>query len=102
MQICDSDSEASIITLSTIIIQTCRLCLYQIQRFGDEQDQIQLVNIRYGRVICIQFCTAGGVGEEKDKEIINGLNCIYFFLRDLHEGRNSYGQPSFQPLPLLV
>ncbi|KAA6364449.1 MAG: hypothetical protein EZS28_040024 [Streblomastix strix] len=78
-----------------------RLCLGHIQHYGDEQIQTELVNKGYGRVICIQFCTAGGVGEEKDKEICYLLFYISMFLIGLHEGRNDY-QPSFQPLPLLA
>ncbi|KAA6397076.1 MAG: hypothetical protein EZS28_007395 [Streblomastix strix] len=78
-----------------------RWSLIQIQGFGDEQVQSELVNIGFGRVMSLSFCTAGGIGEEQDEEIRNGLYYIYRFLSDLHEGR-TYGQPSFQPLPLLV
>ncbi|KAA6391807.1 MAG: hypothetical protein EZS28_012665 [Streblomastix strix] len=77
-----------------------RWCFNQIQRFGDEQDQTELVNNEYGRMLSITFCTAGGIGEEQDAEIYNGLSYIFWFLRQLHEGRND--QPSFQPLPLLA
>ncbi|KAA6369607.1 MAG: hypothetical protein EZS28_034866 [Streblomastix strix] len=78
----------------------CRQCLFWIQQFGDEQDQTEIVTQGYGRVISITFSTAGGKGEEQDKEICYELNHIYLFLRELHEGRNWY--PSFQPLPLLA
>ncbi|KAA6378484.1 MAG: hypothetical protein EZS28_025991 [Streblomastix strix] len=78
-----------------------RYCLNWIQRFGDAQVQSELVNIGYGRMIFISFCTAGGKGEEQNKEINVGLNNISHFLRELHEGRN-YRKPSFQPLPLLA
>ncbi|KAA6369233.1 MAG: hypothetical protein EZS28_035240 [Streblomastix strix] len=78
-----------------------RLCLRYIQDYGDAQVHSELVNQGYGRVISISFCTAGGAGEEQDEEIFNGLICIYKFLRELHEGR-TYGQSSFQPLPLLA
>ncbi|KAA6366114.1 MAG: hypothetical protein EZS28_038360, partial [Streblomastix strix] len=78
-----------------------RACLSRIQSFGDEQVQQELVNYGYGRVMSLSFSTAGGVGEEQNMEIENGLYRIYRFLRQLHEGRN-YPQPSFQPLPLLV
>ncbi|KAA6402267.1 MAG: hypothetical protein EZS28_002198, partial [Streblomastix strix] len=77
-----------------------RWCFNQIQRFGDEQDQQELVNNEYGRVMSLSLCTAGGAGEEQDEEIRNGLYYIYDFLRQLHEGRND--QPSFQHLPLLA
>ncbi|KAA6380445.1 MAG: hypothetical protein EZS28_024028 [Streblomastix strix] len=77
-----------------------RLCLKYIQQLGDEQDQSELENQGYGRVISITFSTAGGKGEEQDQEIFYGLQHIYLFLRELHLGRN--WQPSFQPLPLLV
>ncbi|KAA6379824.1 MAG: hypothetical protein EZS28_024649 [Streblomastix strix] len=79
-----------------------RECLYWIQVWGDEQDQSELVNKRYGRVTSISICTAGGQGEEQDKEIFQGLRSIYLFLYELHEGRNNDYKPSFQPLPLLA
>ncbi|KAA6322450.1 MAG: hypothetical protein EZS28_054434 [Streblomastix strix] len=79
-----------------------RWCLYWIQQFGDEQDQSELVNNGYGRVTSISFCTAGGKGEEQDKEISDGLYYISRFIRELHLGRNNDYQPSFQPLPLLA
>ncbi|KAA6375546.1 MAG: hypothetical protein EZS28_028928 [Streblomastix strix] len=78
-----------------------RECLSWIRYFGDEQDQSDLVNQGYGRVMSISFCTAGGKGEEQDEEIWNGLEYITWFLRELHEGR-TFRQPSFQPLPLLA
>ncbi|KAA6397088.1 MAG: hypothetical protein EZS28_007389 [Streblomastix strix] len=77
-----------------------RECLYQIQRRGDEQDQQDLVNNEYGRVMFITFCTAGGISDEQDEEIYFGLENISVFLKDLHEGRTY--QPSIQPLPLLA
>ncbi|KAA6399836.1 MAG: hypothetical protein EZS28_004641 [Streblomastix strix] len=77
-----------------------RLCLAWIQHYGDEYDQTELANYGYGKVICILFSTAGGIGEEQNEEIGNGLMYIYDFLRELHKGRNN--QPSFQPLPLLA
>ncbi|KAA6363209.1 MAG: hypothetical protein EZS28_041264 [Streblomastix strix] len=79
-----------------------RWCLKYIRQFGDEQDQTELINNGYGRVTSITFCTAGGQGEEQDKEIWNGLMYISVFLIGLHEGRNGDYQPSFQPLPLLA
>ncbi|KAA6397691.1 MAG: hypothetical protein EZS28_006786 [Streblomastix strix] len=82
------------------IRNSSRLCLWNIQYKGDEQDQPELVNKRYGRVTSISFCTAGGVGEEQDAEIYDGLYCIFDFLRELHEGRT--WQPSFKQLPLLA
>ncbi|KAA6386972.1 MAG: hypothetical protein EZS28_017499 [Streblomastix strix] len=78
-----------------------RWCLYQIQFNGDEQVQSELVNNGFGRVMSISFCTAGGVGEEEDEEINDGLYYISRFLRQLYEGSN-YWQPSLQPLPLLA
>ncbi|KAA6360297.1 MAG: hypothetical protein EZS28_044176 [Streblomastix strix] len=80
--------------------KSSRLCLWNIQFSGDEQDQSELVNVGFGRVMSISYSTAGGVGEERYQEICNGLHNISWFLRELHEGRNDY--PSFQPLPLLV
>ncbi|KAA6367638.1 MAG: hypothetical protein EZS28_036835 [Streblomastix strix] len=78
-----------------------RQCLDRIQQNGDEQIQADLVNIGYGRVMSISYCTAGGIGEEDDEEILNGLSNIYYFLENLHEGR-TFRQPPFQPLPLLA
>ncbi|KAA6358962.1 MAG: hypothetical protein EZS28_045511 [Streblomastix strix] len=77
-----------------------RLCLYWIQVWGDEQDQSELVNQGYGKVMSISICTAGGQGEEQDAEIWKGLQYIFYFLRALHYGKTY--QPSFQPLPLLA
>ncbi|KAA6362906.1 MAG: hypothetical protein EZS28_041567 [Streblomastix strix] len=83
-------------------VRSCsRGCLYYIQVFGDEQDQSELVNNGYGRVISISYCTAGGMEEEHDVEIKYGLYYISRFLRELLEGIY-FRQPSFQPLPLLV
>ncbi|KAA6382745.1 MAG: hypothetical protein EZS28_021726 [Streblomastix strix] len=78
-----------------------RLCLYWIQYIGGEQVQSEIVNNEYGRVMSLQFSTAGGIGNEKDEEIYTGLIYIYNFLERLRYGRN-YPQPSFQPLPLLA
>ncbi|KAA6387002.1 MAG: hypothetical protein EZS28_017470 [Streblomastix strix] len=75
--------------------------LYWIQRFGDAKVQTDLVNVEYGKMTFISFCTAGGIGEEHNKEINDGLYHIECFLRELHEGRNEYFS-SFQPLQLLV
>ncbi|KAA6369505.1 MAG: hypothetical protein EZS28_034968 [Streblomastix strix] len=77
-----------------------RWCLNWIKIYGDAQDFADLVNVGYGKVICISLSTAGGIGEEEDDEIRNGLNNIYWFLKEQHEGRNWYS--SFQPLPFLV
>ncbi|KAA6400481.1 MAG: hypothetical protein EZS28_003997 [Streblomastix strix] len=52
-------------------------------------------------MMSISYCTAGGVGEKQDQEILNGLIHINHFLRKLHKGRNYY-QPCFQSLPLLA
>ncbi|KAA6381684.1 MAG: hypothetical protein EZS28_022790 [Streblomastix strix] len=84
------------------LIQRSRLCLFWIQDNGDEQIQTELVNNEYGRVMSISFSTAGGINEEQDFEIFNGLYHISGFLRALYKGRNNEWQPSFQPLPLLA
>ncbi|KAA6373532.1 MAG: hypothetical protein EZS28_030942 [Streblomastix strix] len=81
--------------------QKSRWCLGWIPIYGDEQDFADLVNVQYGKVICISLSTAGGIGEENDDEIGNGLMHIQIFLGEQHEGRNDDEQPSFQPLPLL-
>ncbi|KAA6366352.1 MAG: hypothetical protein EZS28_038121, partial [Streblomastix strix] len=54
-----------------------RYCLNWIRYLGDEQDQSELVNKRYGRVMSISFCTAGGKGEEQDLEILNGWMLLF-------------------------
>ncbi|KAA6360437.1 MAG: hypothetical protein EZS28_044036 [Streblomastix strix] len=77
-----------------------RWCLRWIQHSGDAQEFADLVNVQYGKVFCISFSTAGGIGEEQDLEIYNGLIRISDFLREQHNGRN--WQPSLQPLPLLA
>ncbi|KAA6374193.1 MAG: hypothetical protein EZS28_030281 [Streblomastix strix] len=77
-----------------------RYCLSLILNSGDAQDFADLVNVQYGKVICISLSTAGGIGEEEDYEINFGLENIYDFLRDQHDGRNWL--PFFQPLPLLA
>ncbi|KAA6364173.1 MAG: hypothetical protein EZS28_040300 [Streblomastix strix] len=79
-----------------------RECLRYIQQLDDEQDQSELVNKRYGRMLSTAFCTAGGKGEEQDLEIFYGMVRIFSFLIKLHAGRNDDYQPSFQPLPLLA
>ncbi|KAA6395593.1 MAG: hypothetical protein EZS28_008882 [Streblomastix strix] len=78
-----------------------RYCLREIQYIGDEYVQSELVRQGYGRAMSITFSTAGGVGEEQDEEINVGLGDIFYFLRNLHEGRNDW-QRSFQLLPLLI
>ncbi|KAA6367705.1 MAG: hypothetical protein EZS28_036769 [Streblomastix strix] len=84
-------------------VRSCsRQCLSSIQDIGDAQIQIELVNIGYGRVMSLSFCTTGGIGEEQVKEINVVLIYISDFLRALHEGRNEYWYPQFQPLPLLA
>ncbi|KAA6367095.1 MAG: hypothetical protein EZS28_037378 [Streblomastix strix] len=82
--------------------QESRYCLGWIQFYGDAQDFADLLNVGYGKVTCISLSTAGGIGEEDDEEIGNGLENINNFLREQHEGRNDDEQPSFQPLPLLA
>ncbi|KAA6367411.1 MAG: hypothetical protein EZS28_037062 [Streblomastix strix] len=79
-----------------------RDCLSQIQHYGDEQIQTEIVNQEYGRVMSIVISTAGGKGEEQDYEIENGLLRISEFLTKLHNGRNQYWYPQLQPLPLLA
>ncbi|KAA6360266.1 MAG: hypothetical protein EZS28_044207 [Streblomastix strix] len=76
-------------------------CLRNIHFYGDEQAQSELVNNGYGRMMSITLSKAGGVGEEQDAEITDGLYYITIFLRQLHEGRN-YPYTSFHPLPLLA
>ncbi|KAA6370827.1 MAG: hypothetical protein EZS28_033647 [Streblomastix strix] len=77
-----------------------RLCLWNIQRYGDEQVQSELVNVEYGKMMSITFSTAQGIGEEQNQQIYTGLYHIYWFLGSLHQGRTY--QPYIQPLPLLA
>ncbi|KAA6379809.1 MAG: hypothetical protein EZS28_024663 [Streblomastix strix] len=58
------------------------------------------MKVKTYRQFILSFCTAGGVGEEQDMEIKDGLYRISDFLNQLHEGRTWL--PSLQPLPLLV
>ncbi|KAA6372329.1 MAG: hypothetical protein EZS28_032146 [Streblomastix strix] len=76
-------------------------CAY-VFKTQDWNFQSELVNQEYGRVMSISVSTAGGVGEKQDEQINYGLKHIFWLLRELHEGRNNYYQPSFQPLPLLA
>ncbi|KAA6370507.1 MAG: hypothetical protein EZS28_033966 [Streblomastix strix] len=59
-----------------------------IRLHGDEQIQAEIVNVGYGKVICISFGIAEGIGEEQEEEIYLGLNNIYNFFEQLHEGSN--------------
>ncbi|KAA6390580.1 MAG: hypothetical protein EZS28_013895 [Streblomastix strix] len=79
-----------------------RECLSLIHLYGDAYDFADLVNVEYEKVNCISFSNAGGIGEEFDLGVRNGLNNIYNFLKEQHEGRNRSWQQSFQPLPLLA
>ncbi|KAA6372541.1 MAG: hypothetical protein EZS28_031932 [Streblomastix strix] len=79
-----------------------RECLNWIRDYGDAQDFADLVNVGYGKVICLSFSTAGGIFEEQDLDIYNILIHINNFLTELHKGRNYDEQPSFQPLPLIA
>ncbi|KAA6377268.1 MAG: hypothetical protein EZS28_027204 [Streblomastix strix] len=95
-----SHSNQEVDRLRLDVRQKSRYCLSWIQFTGDAQDFADLVNVGYGKVICISFNTAGGIDEEEDEEIRNVLIYFYYFLRELHEGKD-YRQPFFQPLPLL-
>ncbi|KAA6392792.1 MAG: hypothetical protein EZS28_011682 [Streblomastix strix] len=77
------------------IRKKCRSCLGEIQYFGDEKAQAELINVGYGRVLIISVSTAGGTEEQYDNGIFDGLICINRFLRDLHQGRNNYNAPKF-------
>ncbi|KAA6381332.1 MAG: hypothetical protein EZS28_023141 [Streblomastix strix] len=79
-----------------------RLCLWNIQRKGDAQVHSELVRQGYVRVTSISFSTAGGVCEEDDFKISDGLSYISIFLIKLRYGRYDDLYPSFQPLPLLA
>ncbi|KAA6403402.1 MAG: hypothetical protein EZS28_001064, partial [Streblomastix strix] len=79
-----------------------RKCLDLIQQLGDESDQAELVSIGYAGEFVITFSTAGGNGEEQDKQIRQGLNHIFWFLKDLRQGRNDPLYQQFPPLPQLA
>ncbi|KAA6367207.1 MAG: hypothetical protein EZS28_037266 [Streblomastix strix] len=70
-----------------------------IQYEGDEQDQAELINIKYGRILIISISTAGGTEEQGDINIFNRLDDIYRFLKDLNQGNMFYR--SFPPQPTL-
>ncbi|KAA6326500.1 MAG: hypothetical protein EZS28_053944 [Streblomastix strix] len=76
-------------------------CHRWIQLYGDAKVLSALVKIGYGRMMFITISTAGGIGEEQDLEIWNGLNFVTEFLRQLYQGKND-NKPSFQDLLLLV
>ncbi|KAA6381764.1 MAG: hypothetical protein EZS28_022709 [Streblomastix strix] len=82
--------------------RSSRECLWSIHEFGDVSAQTELVNARYARVYAISICTANGAGEEQDGEICNGLNHIFKFIRDLHQGKYISWLPQFPPQPLLA
>ncbi|KAA6397396.1 MAG: hypothetical protein EZS28_007072, partial [Streblomastix strix] len=69
----------------------------------DEQDQSELINVGYGRALIISVSTAGGCGEQEDKEICDRLIHIILFLSKLNNGRNGDFSPgpSFLPQPAL-
>ncbi|KAA6378871.1 MAG: hypothetical protein EZS28_025604 [Streblomastix strix] len=96
-QIQNNNTRKQLIQIPKLLQSLVALSLYK----DDEQDQTELVNFGYGRVTSISISTAGGIGEEEDLEIYYEQYRIYWFLRDLYEGRN-YRKPSFQPLPLLA
>ncbi|KAA6364766.1 MAG: hypothetical protein EZS28_039707, partial [Streblomastix strix] len=48
-------------------------CLGNIQKYGDESIQSELVSSEYAGVSVLQVSTAGGDGEQEDDEIWNGL-----------------------------
>ncbi|KAA6391694.1 MAG: hypothetical protein EZS28_012781 [Streblomastix strix] len=79
-----------------------RDCFYWVHLCGDASDQSELVSVGYVGMCAITCSTAGGQSEEQDWEIYWGLFRISQFLKKLHLGRNYAGQPSFQPLPVLV
>ncbi|KAA6365250.1 MAG: hypothetical protein EZS28_039223 [Streblomastix strix] len=85
----------------TMISNKSKKCLSWNQQFGDEQEQTELVNQEYGKMICISFSTAGGIGEEQDEEIWNVLLYINWFIREQNKRKN-FRQPFFQLLPLLA
>ncbi|KAA6375067.1 MAG: hypothetical protein EZS28_029407 [Streblomastix strix] len=98
----DNHSNQEVDRLRFNVRSNSRWCLRWIQEYGDAQEFADLVNVQYGKVICISISTAGGIGEEQNMEIFLGLDNIYYILIEQHEGRNYDEQPSFQPLPLLA
>ncbi|KAA6363591.1 MAG: hypothetical protein EZS28_040882 [Streblomastix strix] len=90
---------------SYLIRKWSRGCLIWIQTFGDKQDQSELINVGYGRIVIIFISSAGGTEEQGDVEIYWVLQYIYRFLNELNNGRNNSNninnQPSFIPQPAL-
>ncbi|KAA6402298.1 MAG: hypothetical protein EZS28_002172 [Streblomastix strix] len=75
--------------------------LLQTQFLSLPQTKIaELVNIGYAGVCIIAISTAGGIGVQ-DLEICDGLNHIFRFLKDLHQGKYLIPFPICPPLPLL-
>ncbi|KAA6376632.1 MAG: hypothetical protein EZS28_027840, partial [Streblomastix strix] len=68
---------------------------------GDVIVQAELVTVKYAEALIISFCSSGGSGEQIDNQIINGLNFIVNFIKELHKGRNNH-QQYFQPQPALA
>ncbi|KAA6352762.1 MAG: hypothetical protein EZS28_051711, partial [Streblomastix strix] len=80
-------------------------CLDSIHRYGDKQDQVELVTNRYTRVLVSIINTAGGNEQEQDRGIWDGLVDIYFFIKEILKGRQTdifNPKPSLQPQPVLL
>ncbi|KAA6390772.1 MAG: hypothetical protein EZS28_013701 [Streblomastix strix] len=83
---------------SSLIRSSSGLCLGQIQEYGDESTQSELVRSEYAVVSVLQVSIAGGDGEQEDYSLDDGLNNITEFIKSLHQGRqtNEFNQgPSF-------
>ncbi|KAA6401935.1 MAG: hypothetical protein EZS28_002541 [Streblomastix strix] len=81
-------------------------CLDFIHRYGNVQDQVELVTNGYPRVLVRVINTAGGNEQQKDEEICFRLICIYWFIKAIFEGRETnpdYKHPysSLPPQPVL-
>ncbi|KAA6366790.1 MAG: hypothetical protein EZS28_037683 [Streblomastix strix] len=72
-----------------IIRDRSRLCLGNIQKYGDESTQFELVSSEYAGVQVLQVSTAGGDGEQDDGQIFDGLYNISEFLKSLYQGRQT-------------
>ncbi|KAA6373012.1 MAG: hypothetical protein EZS28_031461, partial [Streblomastix strix] len=80
--------------------------LDSIQRWGDEQVQVELVTNGYPRILIIVINTAGGNEQEQDDGIGKGLINIADFIREILRGRRqthpNYPIPSLSPQPVLL
>ncbi|KAA6354115.1 MAG: hypothetical protein EZS28_050358, partial [Streblomastix strix] len=77
-------------------------CLWYIQSWGDVSTHSELINVGYARVFVIAISTAGGSGEEQDREIKDVLDNIFDFFSNLNQGNDYNKIHSHHNLFLLI